>query len=487
MRQPQRENGPPVGMNRRAAAVSQIARPGAPPDRRAPRRRFLAARALALGLAMLAGGLAWADPGAEHRLGPQDKLRIKVNEWRALKGEVFEWTALNGEYTVGAGGAIDLPLVGSIPAAGLATSELAKAIAERLQAKVGLVERPDASVEVVQFRPFFVTGKVDRPGEYPYRPGLTVLQAVAIAGGLQRTTDIGLMRLEREAITARGDLRLLGLDMRAMVARRARLEAELNESETIAFPEDLLTQQAHPLVAQLMEQERLIFTARREALRTQVETLMQLKDFLQKELVSLRAQLETEDRQLKLIQKELQSVGSLVDRGLAIAPRQLSLERTLAQIEGDKLRVGTSILRAQQETNKTDMAILELRNKRRNEVVVELRQTQAKIEELTHRTDTAQKLMFESEVSAPQMLADRARSARAEPSYSIVRRVGEEMRETDVTETTSMQPGDILRVRLPLDTDRLQPARPTGPGLSAAPAGSETEAALRGEGRVETR
>ena len=79
---------------------------------------------------------------------------------------------------------------------------MASEIADRLKERIGLVESPDVSIEIIQFRPFYVVGHVEHPGEYPYRPGMNVLQALAIAGGDVRIAN---QRLEREVIATTGE------------------------------------------------------------------------------------------------------------------------------------------------------------------------------------------------------------------------------------------------------------------------------------------
>lgn len=88
---------------------------------------------------------------------------------------------LNGTYTVNDKGDISMPLIGAVPARGQTLSGLENAIANRLRG--GLVLNPSVSVQIAQFRPFFILGEVSAPGKYPYVEGMTVLTAVAIAGG----------------------------------------------------------------------------------------------------------------------------------------------------------------------------------------------------------------------------------------------------------------------------------------------------------------
>jgi len=385
---------------------------------------------------------------ADYLLGPQDKVRIKVYEWRAARDDIFEWDGLNDEFTVGATGTMSLPFAGEVEAGGMTTGELAGRIAERLRSEMGLGRRPDTSVEIVQFRPFYIVGRVDHPGEFPYRPGLTVLQALSVAGGLQKFND-GLMRIERDAISAKGELQVLGAQAVNLRARRARLEAELKQSDTIDFPREPTAYPDDASAELAMQQEGLIFQVRREAFSTQMRVLEQLKSFLEKEVVSLAAQKQTEDTQIQLVKKELSSVSLLVDKGLASAPRQLGLERTVAQIEGERLRVETTLLRAKQEISRTEISMLELKNKRANDVSVELRETQAKLEELGRRTATADQLLYEAEVTAPQLLAQRARSRRVQPVYTIVRQKEGNALELSASESTAVEPGDTIKVEVP--------------------------------------
>lgn len=107
----------------------------------------------------------------DYRLGSGDKVRIIV----------FGQTDLSGEFSLDGSGAISMPLVGKIEALNLTTAQLEQAIATRL--KDGYLNDPRVSAQVLNFRPFFILGEVNKPGEYPYADGMTILKAVATAGG----------------------------------------------------------------------------------------------------------------------------------------------------------------------------------------------------------------------------------------------------------------------------------------------------------------
>ena len=111
-------------------------------------------------------------PSAAYRLGPGDEVRI------ITVGE----DTLTGEFGVDASGRIAVPMLGSVRAAGLSPEALGAVVGTALQ-RGGLVRSPSVSVEVIRYRPIFVLGEVNKPGEFPYEPGMTVLGAVALAGG----------------------------------------------------------------------------------------------------------------------------------------------------------------------------------------------------------------------------------------------------------------------------------------------------------------
>lgn len=394
-------------------------------------------------------GPAFAEPVGEYKLGPLDKIRLRVQEWRASRDEVYEWTTLKEEYVVGPAGNVSVPLVGDVHAAGLTTARLGSAIAQKLKQRLGMVEAPDTAVEIVQYRPFYITGQVDKPGEYPYRPGLTVLQAMSLAGGLPRVNDMGLFRLNRDSIATRGELAVLNSEIRTTLARKARLEAELKSEPQITFPKELTDRMSDHSVKTILDQEQTIFETRRTSLNTQLKALDQLKSYLAKEVESLNAQVKTETTQMDLVNVELKSISSLVERGLSSAPRQLLLQRTIAQIEGERLRLGTSVVKAQQDISKTDIEILDARNKWSNDITVELRATQANLEELTQKAATSAKLIYEAEVTAPKFITERTQSNRLEPTLKIVRTENGSTSELFAGEATAVLPGDTVKVEMP--------------------------------------
>jgi protein involved in polysaccharide export with SLBB domain len=98
-----------------------------------------------------------------------------------IKITVFGEDRLSGEYEIDPGGYVSLPLAGTVKAAGLSKQQFEAALTKKFRGEY--LRDPKVTVEVSSFRPFYILGEVEKPGEYPYKGGLNVLSAVALAGG----------------------------------------------------------------------------------------------------------------------------------------------------------------------------------------------------------------------------------------------------------------------------------------------------------------
>lgn len=124
--------------------------------------------------------VAAADPYAAAALTGHD-APYQLDAGDRLRVQVFGQEGLTNSYIVDAAGNISMTLIGSVPVRGLTTSQVSAAIAGRLRG--GYIRNPHVSVEVEVYRPFFILGEVNAPGQYPYVPNMTAEAAVAIAGG----------------------------------------------------------------------------------------------------------------------------------------------------------------------------------------------------------------------------------------------------------------------------------------------------------------
>lgn len=125
----------------------------------------------------LKGPAAGTTEVVEYRLGSGDKLRVIV----------FGEEALSGEFDVDGTGTVSLPLIGLIQAKDLTLREFESEVSDKL--RDGYLKDPRVSAEVLNYRPFYIFGEVEEPGEYPYSNGMTALNAVAVGGGYTFRAD----------------------------------------------------------------------------------------------------------------------------------------------------------------------------------------------------------------------------------------------------------------------------------------------------------
>ncbi len=131
-----------------------------------------------------AGGFAQGS-GAEYRLGSGDQVRVIV----------FDEPSLSGEFIVDGAGRVSLPLIGDVGAGGLTLREFEEAIETGF--RDGYLRDPRVSAQVLNYRPYYILGEVEASGEYPYTDGLTVLNAVATAGGFTYRARRGTVFIKR--------------------------------------------------------------------------------------------------------------------------------------------------------------------------------------------------------------------------------------------------------------------------------------------------
>lgn len=112
-----------------------------------------------------------SDDLAGYRLGSGDRVRLIV----------YGEPNLSGEFTLDGRGIFSMPLIGTLDANGLTASELEQRVARRLSPEY--LKDPHVAVEIMTYRPFYIVGEVKNPGSYPYVNGMSVINAVALAGG----------------------------------------------------------------------------------------------------------------------------------------------------------------------------------------------------------------------------------------------------------------------------------------------------------------
>ncbi len=366
---------------------------------------------------------------------------ITIGRWDPVEETFVAWENLGGEFRIGAGGDIVLPMVGRVSVLGLTASELGDEISTRLQETMGLQGRVQAGVKIIDYGEIYVLGDVKVSGAHPFEPGMTVLQALGLAGGVNGV-DTTLLRGERTALTSLGSYKVLQLEALRRLATLARLNAEL-EGRDIEVPELLARAEAGTA---LIEQEREIKNARDAAYRSSLSQLDDLETLLRQSIESLDRQLELRSTQLELLETELENASSLVEQGLSTASRQSGLERQVADQQVRELELSTARLTVQQDLNEASRDRLELVNSRRRQLVEDIQVQRAAIDELQVKMETEAALYAESVRTGTGILQLGLGDA---PELVITRREGGETETFGVVRSDEVRSGDVIEVLLP--------------------------------------
>jgi polysaccharide biosynthesis/export protein len=426
-------------------------------------------------LAMLVILHAWAiDLAAAQSPAPQP-YRITAGD--KIGVTVFGQPDLSSETTVDQSGNLRLPMVGDIYAGNLTLGELERSIARALAQ--GYVRNPTVSVKITEFGPIYVLGMVRTPGLYPYREGLSVLGAIARAGGIGVSEGHGVLG---DLLQAEERVRLLEISRMGLLAKRARLIALQNGDDRIDFPDmsGLVVDPAR--IAQIRDGEQLAFTAERQAAQQETEALQQQLPRLEAEIASLKHQAELEQQQRNLNHELVADFEQLAKTGLARKSTYIEVRREEARIDGNIGRLKSDSLKAELSIGDLQFRITELRNGYQRRVMTELRETDRSLMELTVTLPAAQRTRA---ARARQVGLPTAEQAQ-QPAITVIRAKGTTNVRLDAAVDFLLQPGDVVQVgqlfpsapELPLDqldVSREKTAQSEGPsrtGDGKAPPGA---------------
>jgi hypothetical protein len=212
--------------------------------------------------------------------------------------------------------------------------------------------------------------------------------SLVLAGRLVRVTDGDAASCQRTPAPT-FDATALDAAIKTQVVHLARVAAELRGLDEIALPEELQIKQSDEAFATALHAERAAFAERKEALATQIEYLNQTKELEAREIEFTQAKEAALARQGALLQKELDNINGLMNKGLAVSGQKLTLEQEVMQTETNSLDIKLLILKAQQEVSKIERSITDLRNQWRNEALVEFNKTQQALAAMSQQAHAA--------------------------------------------------------------------------------------------------
>ena len=195
---------------------------------------------------------------------------------------------------------------------------------------------------------------------------------------------------------------IISAQLEEIRARQARLVAERDEAASVTF-EDALLEKAErdPETLEFLDGQERLFFARKESLDKEVAQLNERKVQIDSQIGGANAQLSALKKQIGFILEELVDQQSLLEKGLAQASRVLSLQREEARLQGSVGKLEASIARGQAQKIETDIQILQLTNRRREEAITALRDLGYNEIELSERLISLDETLSRMDIRAP--------------------------------------------------------------------------------------
>ena len=353
---------------------------------------------------------------------------------------------LTGEYVVEPGGSIAIPLLGRFQATGQSIAHL--------QAEIGAVfgqetgREGEVYVAVVSRRPVFVTGLVRNPGAYEFAPGMLAIQAIALAGGVERVRDDASRLVDALREVERRDQARKRLDL--LRARKARLMLQHQELTVPATAE-----QARPEARQgdgetrrdtwsgrLTQLESDLLESERSAQKGQANLQAAMVASARGELSSLEKSRELVDRQIDVRVERLNVLKDMQDRHLASFETMWTAQRDVADFELQREQLASSIHVARQKLDEAKLGRERILLDFQAEVVRQLAAVEEEIAALETTAAAAGELSRVLEQVAPGSGTRIGETLGIE----ILRRRLQDVERIAAEETSELRPGDVVKV-----------------------------------------
>jgi polysaccharide biosynthesis/export protein len=391
--------------------------------------------------------LTWsAVAGArEYRLDVGDVVEISIARIPELLRRV----------PVQLNGTISFPLLGSVAVAGLTLSEAEAKIRAGLTTKVYqanltngrnldiAIEADEVTATIVEYRPIYVDGDVSRPGEHPYRPLMTVRQAVALSGGYDnmrfRTTDPII-----QGADLKSEYESLWTDFAKEQAHVWRVKAELGNKAG----GDHAVLSKLPLPSSTLEDIAQVET---QAFNTDQQDHQKQKAFLERtiskgndQIAILTEQQKKEEKGAESDAEELQKSLDLYAKGTLTSPRVTDARRAVLLSSTRTLQTAAQLMQLKRQQDETGRALERLDDERRIKLLAELQDSQVKLGEIRAKLQgVGDKLQYTSVLRSRLVRGDDQK-----PKLTLIRRKGDDREHLEVNEDSELQPGDVIEVSL---------------------------------------
>lgn len=359
-----------------------------------------------------------------YLLGTGDRLAVTL----------LENEKISGSYLIGTDGTVSIPGIGIVDAAGV---DLRTFEARLLEAAADKIVDPSISVQIDNYRPFYVLGDVEKSGQYEFAPGLNVMKAVAIAGGFDDVGNVDVFNRAIAGAPARKSLVEGRIEMFGTQVHLARLHAETEMAESFSYlPPDGETPNDEQI--KLIDNAVALFETRQTAFLTQREKLKNTLDARKLEVESYDDQIAVQNEVVASIQQDRQRLEEANERGIVSETRLSQGIREEQSVRSQLMQIIT--LKRQAETNlisiERDLAqLIVIRDVEINQNIQFYEETRQK---LTVRLREDRKTL--------RQVGDKVANNGKENTYQLeLYRKGARL-DQNVTPATPLEPGDTLMV-----------------------------------------
>ena len=379
--------------------------------------------------ALVFSQLVAAPAFADYRLGSGDILEL----------DVFGMPDFKRRVTVNIDGDVSVPFIGELHARDLSLSELRKLMIQQL-AETGSIRNAQVTIELVEHRPFFVSGNVSKPGAFAYQPGLTVRQAAALAGGYD-SVRVGSINPLLVTPDLKSENNSLWTDLVRSVSRLESLKAEMAERSEV----DLGILEKAPVSKSMIKeisglevrklQTRLIDFRNEQQFLSQ--TALSAKTRVAGLEIALQQQLSSVAEQETVVERTLSNLS----KGMTASTRVDEERRGLAYLRSQQADISGRLAAAQREYSEAVRGVEKFKDARQEQLLQGIQDATVETQRLRNQIRaTEDKLLYVG--------ATEAQLRRGEIRLELIihRRTEEGLQQLTAMEDTEIEPGDVLDV-----------------------------------------
>lgn len=411
--------------------------------RNSRRRRLLPLWLMTVALPALA--LAAPAAAAEYRLDVGDVIEVAAIGVPELKARA----------RVDLDGQISFPLLGQLHVAGETITQVRAQVAKLLPSKffrhqsadgrsdIVVIDPDQLMIDVAEYRPIYVDGDVSKPGEEPYRPGMTALQAITLAGGY----DLMHIRMENpflQSADLESEYKNLLLDYVKHQAQVLRLQAELAGKN--AFDRAPLSKApiAPQQINQIADLENQVMQARESDYTKERAFYQSAIGQADHQLNLLSDEQQKQKREAVADTADMQRLHDLLAKGLTPVDRVTSQRRAMLASETSILQTSQQVTQVTRDRNDLVRKLQKVDEDRHLQVLKELQDAELAFAQTRSKLQAVgEKLLYTGTVRSQLV-----RGTGGKPSIAVSRRDGDKRVRLTATDDTPLMPGDVVEVAL---------------------------------------